>query len=153
MLLGFYILLAVNLVWLSVLSFFLIKTIWHYQRLTKGVEKKDLKSLLEEILKDIKIRDEDVKELKKAIELIKKDSLKHIQKFSFMRYNPFKDTGGDQSFVLALLDAEDNGLVLSSYHGREGTRIYAKSIKKGKGENFALSDEEEKVVKEAKGKK
>ena len=45
-----------------------------------------------------------------------------------MRYNPFEETGGNQSFALALLDAEGDGWVLSSLHARSGTRVYAKAI-------------------------
>ncbi len=140
-------------IWLTALTFFLGRTIWHYRRLTKDVKKKDLKSLLEDILKKSKLTGEELEKLAKDLKKTEKDSLKHIQKVGFLRYNPFADTGGDQSFVLALLDKEDNGFVLSSFHGREGTRIYAKSVKKGKGENFSLSDEEKKVIKQVKTKK
>jgi len=147
MLLSFEWISTIFFLWLLVLSIFIFQTIRHYRRLTKGIEKKDLKYLLEEILRRIEAREEEVKHLMKTSEGLRKNALKHIQKVGFMRYNPFKDTGGDQSFVLALLDADDNGLVLSSFHGREGTRIYAKRVKGGKGDNFALSEEEEKVIK------
>jgi len=46
------------------------------------------------------------------------------QKIAIVRFNPFGDTGGDQSFVLAVLDAHNSGYVLTSIHGREGTRVY-----------------------------
>ena len=115
--------------WLLGLTFFLVRTLRHYRRLTQGVEKKDLKSLLEEILRRINQKDEETRELFKFTQGLEKEGLKHIQKLGFMRYNPFGDTGGDQSFILTLLDAKDNGVVLSSFHGREGTRIYAKSVK------------------------
>lgn len=144
---------VVFFIWLSVVTFFLVKMLTHYRHLTKGVEKKDLKSLLEEILKNIKTKDEQINKIDLICQNLEKDALKHIQKVGFIRYNPFNDTGGDQSFILTLLDARDNGIVISSFHGREGTRIYAKSIKKGIGENFALSEEETKVIKSAKVKK
>jgi hypothetical protein len=140
-------------IWLSGLTFFLVKTLRHYQRLTQGVEKKDLKSLLEEILKRINQKEDETKELFKLTQGLEKEGLRHIQKMGFMRYNPFGDTGGDQSFILTLLDGKDNGVVISSFHGREGTRIYAKSIRAGKGEHFALSEEEEKIIKEARLKR
>jgi hypothetical protein len=146
-------LLVIVVLWLLVLSFFLFQTVWHYRRLTSGITKKDLKNLLEEILKKLELRDEEINHLTKASENLRKDGIKHIQKIGFMRYNPFKDTGGDQSFILALLDSEDNGIILSSFHGREGTRIYAKKIKVSKGDNFALSEEEEKVIKLAKNRR
>ena len=66
-----------------------------------------------------------------------------------MRYNPFKSTGGDQSFVLSVLDGNDNGVVITSLHSRETTRVYAKKVKEGDQEKYELSDEEKKVIKEA----
>jgi hypothetical protein len=65
-----------------------------------------------------------------------------------VRFNPFEDTGGNQSFALALLDAEGNGWVLSSLHARSGTRVYAKAIREGRADG-ALSDEEAAAIKQA----
>src|SRR5437870_770055 len=50
------------------------------------------------------------------------------QKISIVRFNPFGDTGGDQSFAIAVLDGHDSGYVLTSIHGRQGTRVYVKPI-------------------------
>ena len=58
-----------------------------------------------------------------------------------MRYNPFEETGGNQSFALALLDAKGDGWVLSSLHARPGTRVYAKAIGGG-SIGRGLSEEE-----------
>jgi cbb3-type cytochrome oxidase subunit 3 len=69
-------------------------------------------------------------------------SLQHI---GLVRFNPFADTGSDQSFAIALLDDERNGLVLSSLHGRAGTRVFAKPIHAGQS-THALSDEEEQAL-------
>lgn len=71
-----------------------------------------------------------------------------VQKVGFLRFNPFADTGGDQSFALALLDRENNGLVLSSLYTREGVRVYAKEIKNGSS-THQLSGEEKKVLEQA----
>ena len=54
-----------------------------------------------------------------------------FQRVGLVRYNPFEETGGNQSFALALLDAGGDGWVLSSLHARSGTRVYAKAIKAG----------------------
>ena len=56
-----------------------------------------------------------------------------FQRVGLVRYNPFEETGGNQSFALALLDAAGDGWVLSSLHARSGTRVYAKAIKGGRG--------------------
>ncbi|HEY6736303.1 MAG TPA: DUF4446 family protein [Candidatus Saccharimonadia bacterium] len=70
------------------------------------------------------------------------------QKISVVRYNPFGDTGGDQSFSLAVLDGHNSGYVLTSIHGRQGTRVYLKPIDYGKGKH-SLSDEEAQAIQQA----
>lgn len=77
---------------------------------------------------------------------LKEDGLSHIQKVGLVRFNPFKDTGGDQSFILALVDANNTGIVVSSLHTRTGTRWYAKNIIQGKGSEYDLSDDEQKAL-------
>ena len=67
------------------------------------------------------------------------------QKIAIVRFNPFGDTGGDQSFVLAVLDAHNSGYVLTSIHGREGTRVYVKPIDFGKSKH-TLSIEEKQAL-------
>ncbi len=148
-----YLISAILFLWLVVLSFLLAKAMLHYRNMTKDIDKKDLKSLLEEILKKTKQAELDYKENKKNLSQLQKKSIKHIQKINFLRYNPFKDTGGDQSFILSLLNEENSGVVLSSFHGRDNTRVYAKKVKKGKGEGFSLSEEEEKLIKQSKAAK
>ena len=70
------------------------------------------------------------------------------QKISLVRFNPFGDTGGDQSFSLAVLDAHDSGYVLTSIHGREGTRVYVKPVDLGKSK-YTLSTEEQQALHQA----
>lgn len=70
------------------------------------------------------------------------------QKISIVRFNPFGDTGGDQSFSLAVLDAQNSGYVLTSIHGRQGTRVYVKPVDLGKSK-YALAAEEQKSLDQA----
>lgn len=67
------------------------------------------------------------------------------QKISLVRFNPFGDTGGDQSFALAVLDDHNSGYVLTSIHGRTGTRVYVKPIDFGKSK-YNLSVEEQQAL-------
>jgi len=69
-----------------------------------------------------------------------------IQKIGYLRFNPFDETGGDQSFAISLLDNHKNGMVFTFLHSRERTRVYGKRIKNAKPENFPLSKEEEYVI-------
>ena len=83
-----------------------------------------------------------IEEVVKDLKEIQKDS---IQKIGLCRYNPFADNGGNLSFSMAIMDAHNNGVVITSLHGREQNRIYAKPILKGKSE-FTLTAEEEKAI-------
>ena len=68
-----------------------------------------------------------------------------IQKIGVHRFNPFAENGGNFSFTLALLDAHNNGVVITSMHGREQNRIYSKNILKGTSET-QLTEEEEQAL-------
>ena|SRR5438874_5412704 len=75
-----------------------------------------------------------------------------VQHVGLVRYNPFQETGGDQSFALALLDKRGDGVVVSSLHSRTVTRFYAKPVKGG-GSAASLSEEEVQAVQQAMGRK
>ncbi|HEY8829482.1 MAG TPA: DUF4446 family protein [Candidatus Limnocylindria bacterium] len=71
-----------------------------------------------------------------------------LQKVGVVRFNPFQDSGGDQSFAIALLDQRGSGVVVSSLHGRAETRIFAKQVVNGRS-THSLSDEEQQAIREA----
>lgn len=71
-----------------------------------------------------------------------------VQKIGFLRFNPFSETGGDNSFALTLLDRNNNGVIISSLYTREGVRVYAKSIEAGTPK-YPLSKEEEASLEQA----
>lgn len=73
-----------------------------------------------------------------------------LQKVGVVRFNPFQDSGGDQSFAIALLDQGGTGVVVSSLHGRAETRIFAKQVTNGRSRH-ALSDEEQQAIRTALG--
>lgn len=140
---------AVLFIWAGIVSFFLWKSLHHYNRLTKNVSEKSLTRALEQIFSGVEVAQKRIDELAKRTEELNYDRLLHVQKVGLLRFNPFKDTGGDQSFILALLDGKDNGIVISSLHSRSGTRWYAKKITSGKGVEHDLSDEEKQAIRKA----
>jgi hypothetical protein len=77
--------------------------------------------------------------------LIDRRTRRSLQHIGLVRYNPFDDTGSDQSFAIALLDDERDGVVISSLHGRANTRIFAKPVSDG-GSAHNLSDEEAQAI-------
>lgn len=137
------------IVWVGGLSVVVWKAAYHYNNLTKGLINKGLGSVLENILKDISIAKKDISYLKEYCDTIQKEGTLHIRKVGLLRFNPFKDTGGDQSFILALLDGTDTGVIISGLYSRSGTRWYAKKVKKGKAVEHELSSEEKEALKMA----
>jgi len=67
-------------------------------------------------------------------------------KINITRFNPFENVGGNQSFILTILDESDSGVILTSLHNRDLTRIYAKQVKNGQAENNTLSKEEKLAI-------
>ena len=141
--------LAVSLIWFILLTFILWKTSSHYNKLIKGSSGTTLSSILDDLLKKMQTSQKDIDSLKLRCGTIEKDGLLHIQKIGLLRFNPFKDTGGDQSFILAFVDGNNTGVVISGLYSRSGTRWYAKRVVDGKGTEHELSDEEKKALKEA----
>ena len=76
------------------------------------------------------------------------DLQKCLRRIGIIRFNAFDDVGGEQSFALALLDANKNGVIISNLYGRQDSRLYAKGIVNGNGER-ALSEEERKALEKA----
>lgn len=134
-------------VWLAILSYFF----WKDRRLLRKVfpgQEQSLKDRLEQIFsltEEVKARD---RILNRNIRELAKEGLGHTQKIALLRYNPYGDTGGDQSFSIAMLDGMKSGFVLTSLHTRAGTRVYAKSIAKGACDH-KLSKEEAQVIEQA----
>jgi len=141
--------LAGFLVWLIALSFLYWFALRHYRRLTKEVRGVDLQGILEAYLKWAGENTENIKHLSERLERVKKDGCFHVQRVGLVRFNPFEDTGGDQSFALALLDELGTGVVISSLHGREVTRMYGKPVKEGAEAGYEFSDEERAAIKKA----
>jgi len=113
-----------------------------------GKKASDLEGVLFEEIKRLKKAEEGIKGLSKNLKSVEKMANESIQKASVVRFNPFKETGGDQSFVIALLDSRDNGLVITSLFTRQGNRVYSKPIKEGKS-TYPLSKEETEALKKA----
>ena len=141
---------GVFFVWLLILTIFFWQMFSHYSRLAKGANNKNLKSILEDLLSKIDIHNKDIEAIKKYCDNLQKEGLLHIQKIGLHRFNPFKDTGGDQSFVLSLVDSSDTGIIISALYSRSGTRWYAKRVVNGKGAEHELTEEEKKVLTKAK---
>lgn len=137
-------------IWVVILTIYVVRLSAHYNNLVQSTNKKSLQAILEDVLKNNETTKKDIDFLKKTCDTILTDGKLHIQKIGLLRFNPFKDTGGDQSFILSLVDGNNTGVVISGLYSRSGTRWYAKQVRNGKGVEHQLSDEEQKALQEAK---
>jgi hypothetical protein len=90
----------------------------------------------------------DLENVLNEISKLKQISEKTFQKLGVIRFNPFSEVGGDQSFCIALLDSQNNGFTITSLYTREANRVFAKPIQQGVSK-YPLSDEEKKAIAEA----
>jgi hypothetical protein len=109
-------------------------------------EARDLQKILIEQLEEIRVLDQEIQELFEVLNKLRDLSLKTIHKVAVERFNPFKEVGGNQSFCVALLDGKNTGVIISSLHTREGTRVYAKPVLDGHAKEFPFTEEEKETV-------
>ena len=83
-----------------------------------------------------------IDDAKKLIYLTNEKLKSAVQKVSIIRYNPFEGVGGDLCYAIALLDDNNNGLVINSIYSRDACYSYAKEIINGESKTHKLSDEE-----------
>src|SRR3972149_7724046 len=101
-------------IWLVVVSIILYRIVALFSKLTKGVDAGDLKKVLEKVLAQGVKNEKDISDLVKRVDVQEEAGKLHIQKVGLVRFNPFKELGGDHSFSLAILDGEESGLVITS---------------------------------------
>ena len=141
---------------LSILGLiFVLWQTWNFNKLRRtlfaGSTGADLENIIQSLaaqLQDLNSREAD---LEKNLAQLKHDLSFAIQRLGLVRFNPFADDGGNFSFSLALLDIHQNGVVITSMHGRQQNRIYTKRITAGKSET-QLTAEEEQAIKLANDK-
>jgi len=118
------------------------------ESLTQGGDESSLEAVLGSHLERVNRVVSDVDVVASRTAVLERDVQGALGRVGFVRFNPFEDTGGNQSFALAMLDGRGDGFVVSSLHARAGTRVYAKAIANGSSE-AALSDEEAQALKQA----
>jgi hypothetical protein len=116
--------------------------------ITAGSDDQSLEAVLGSHLERVRqvVRDVDAVGARTAV--VERDLKGSFGRVGLVRFNPFEDTGGNQSFALALLDGHGDGFVVSSLHSRTGTRLYAKAVAAGASET-ALSEEESAALRQA----
>jgi len=108
-------------------------------------KKKDEPQDINQVLAQFKELQNQFAKLSADFDAIAKKDASNLQKVAMIRFNPFNETGGNQSFSVAILDGNDCGIVISSLFSRNENRVYGKPIKNGVSE-FPLTDEEKEAI-------
>lgn len=136
------------LLWLAVLQVRAGRMIRRYQQLVSGASAGNLEEVMAMHVGRINQHERHLGEIDHALDSLDRVLQTAVQRVGLVRFNPFDEVGGDQSFAIALLDQHGNGFVLSSLHNRTETRVYAKQIEGGRP-RYTLSDEEAEALSQA----
>ncbi|MGH2461346.1 MAG: DUF4446 family protein [Chloroflexota bacterium] len=147
--------------WAALVALFLVLAIWvitiqarlnqlihGYTRLVDDSEDGTLQDALTRYVERLDATTGQVEALDKLCHSIDANVGHAIQRIGVVRFNPFADTGSDQSFAVALLDLNGTGIVFSSLFSRTSTRIFAKPVVDGKS-THALTEEEQEAIEQA----
>ncbi|MBR3697073.1 MAG: DUF4446 family protein [Clostridia bacterium] len=106
---------------------------------------KNIDEMLKNYLEEIETIKKDNSEIKAYYTKLDYEISSSIQKVGLVRFNAFQNVGSDLSFALALLDRDNNGVVLNGIYGSDSSNIYAKPIKNGNS-TYKLSEEEKEAI-------
>lgn len=144
-LIGLAVVLCGLVAWVVVLQVRFSRMSKQYTRLTTGVDGQNLQEILNQHVDEVRKALAIVSDLDTKTRRMDR-TLKHsMQWMGVIRFNPFRNTGGDQSFAWAIVDGYGNGIVLSSLHSRENTRVYVKPLQKWESV-YSLTDEEKQAI-------
>jgi hypothetical protein len=133
------------LLWILSMQIRLSQVVRHYRSLVTDVDGANLEQMLDRQVATLDATSARLSALQSDVENTEQTLRRAVQRVGLVRFNPFSDTGGDQSFSVALLDSNSDGVVLSSLFSRSETRVFAKPIQRGES-RYTLSEEERQAI-------
>ena len=138
--------------WVVVLQVRLHRLSSQYARLMTGMDNTNLEGVLNQHVDQVREALSTVSTLKDKTKRMDQTLRHTVQWMGVVRFNPFRNTGGDQSFAWAVVDGDGNGVVLTSLHARENTRVFAKPVH-GWESPYSLTEEEKQAIVRAREQK
>jgi hypothetical protein len=120
----------------------------HYRMLSRGTEGQPLDALLQRVLERAELESHNLERVENQLTSLTDAVQAHIQHVGVVRYNAFDDTGGDQSFAIAMLDNRGDGALFNGIFHRTECRVYAKPIRAW-ASPYSMSGEEEEAIRRA----
>lgn len=149
------ILLALVLVFLVLMVFWLVKYIKisrGYDLFMRGKDATSLEETIARLINRVESLEQNDKANKDVLRIINRSLVNTYQKVAVVKYNAFEGMGGQASFVLAMLDLGNNGFLLNVIHSRNTCYTYLKEIREGQAE-VVLGNEERMALMQAMKKK
>lgn len=132
---------VVLFIWIIVLEY-------RIKKLLRGKTGDDLEDLIGKINQDLEGLSRSKSEIRNDVAAIKERMKHYIRGVKTIRFNPFKDSGSNQSFATAFISDKGDGVVISSLYSRDRVGIYAKPLESHKSE-YELNDEEKRAIVES----
>lgn len=131
------------------LTYELFKLKKKFDQLTSSYSDQNLQTIVEKYVKTLDKCGTDIEMMNNEFAKIRQETSEFLRKVGLVRFQAFKDTGGDQSFSLAVLDQNNNGFIISTLHGRGFSKVYSKEITEGQSTQHKLTDEEQQALQKA----
>lgn len=147
-----FLILGVLLVWIGTLEYRLLRMTRTLRTLFMGRTGADLEQVLREFMERMDRTDDKINEYHQRASQIEQRAPYNITHVGVVRFNPFDDKGGDQSFAVAFLDGHNDGVVFTGLHSRADVRVYAKPIVGGTS-TYPLTNEEAEAINRSLNKK
>ncbi len=147
-----FLILGVLLVWIGTLEYRLLRLTRTLRYMFTGRTGGDLEQVLREYMERMDRTDETIRQFNQRATLIEQKAPFNVSHVGVVRFNPFADKGGDQSFAVAFLDDHQDGVVFTGLHSRSDVRVYAKPIVGGTS-TYPLTNEEAEAINRAVMKK
>lgn len=138
-------LILVLLIMFIVISVRLSKLRKQYMRMMNGTSSENVEQLIGDMQESINTQKAESQVTSAELVSIRKTMAKMKSNVAIHRYNAFNDRGSDLSFSIALLDDEQDGIVMTGIHSREQMYVYAKPVEKGSS-SYTLSPEEKEAI-------
>ena len=119
-----------------------------YREMMRGTQADDLEGMLIQHIHEVERVAATNAQILEENESIRQFIRHSVVRVASMRFRAFEDMGGDLSYAVAMLDANNDGVIFSSIFARADSRSYIKPIKNGSSD-YPLTDEEKGVLREA----
>lgn len=142
----------INLILYIAIGFFVLLAAWlgmielRLKKFFRGKKARDLEDVLKSISEDLKNLAANQEKTENYLKEVEERLQKSLKKVGIVRFNPFGESGSNQSFSIALLDERGNGAAISTLYNRDNVKVYAKPIQEYKSE-YTLTPEEEEAIK------